>query len=233
MNTKVTAIILSAGNGKRMGMDIPKQYIKIEDKPIIYYTIKAFMDSNVDEIIIVCGKEYIEYCAKEIVQYFNFNKVKGIVTGGDERYNSVYNGLKAIKKSDYVLIHDGARPCITAQMINKMIMKVKEENACIMAVPVKDTIKVVKDGIICDSPDRNTLWQAQTPQAFDYNKIKSAYTKVINERLYDKMSITDDAQVWNICNDAHIRVVEGDYENIKVTTKSDLEMVAKYVEKNK
>ena len=76
MNTKVTAIILSAGNGKRMGMDIPKQYIKIEDKPIIYYTIKAFMDSNVDEIIIVCGKEYIEYCAKEIVQYFNFNKVK-------------------------------------------------------------------------------------------------------------------------------------------------------------
>lgn len=231
MEKKITAIVLSAGNGKRMGMTMPKQYIRIDDKPILYYTISAFEKSDVDEIIIVCGQNDIEYCTKEIVQYFNFNKVSKVIPGGDERYHSVYNGLKSIEHNGYVLIHDGARPCIPAEMINAMIVNVKDNNACIMAVPVKDTIKVVKNGIICDSPNRNTLWQAQTPQAFDIDKIKNAYKKIIEEKIYKEKVITDDAQIWSMYNSDPVRVVEGNYENIKVTTKSDLEIVVNYIKK--
>lgn len=226
MENKVTAIILSAGVGKRMGGNTPKQYLQINDKPILYYTIKAFEESNVDDIVIVCGEKDLEYCTNEIVQYFNFNKVRRVIAGGKERYDSVYNALQVIDKSDYVLIHDGARPCIRPKMINIMIEQVIENKACIMAVPVKDTIKVVNNGVICDSPDRRTLWQAQTPQAFEFNGIREAYRNVINNM---GKIITDDAMVWSMYMDKPVGIVEGDYENIKITTKNDLEIIVNYL----
>lgn len=222
MKNKITAIILSAGTGKRMGAKKPKQYLEVNEKPILYYTIKAFEESKVDDIVIVCGKNDIEYCTNEIVQYFNFNKISNIVYGGNERYNSVYNALKSIDKCDYVLIHDGARPCIKPSMINMMIDRVIDDKACIMAVPVKDTIKIVNNGVVCDSPDRRTLWQAQTPQAFQFDKIKEAYKRAIDNKAEQ---ITDDAKVWNLYMDDPVKIVEGEYENIKVTTKSDLEII--------
>ena len=226
MGNKVTAIILSAGMGKRMGTDKPKQYLIVNEKPILYYTIKAFEESNVDDIIIVCGEKDIEYCTKEIVQYFNFNKVKKVIAGGKERYNSVYNALEEINDCDYVLIHDGARPCIKPELINLMIDRVITDKACIMAVPVKDTIKIVYAGVIIDSPDRRTLWQAQTPQAFEFEGIKNAYRSAIKN---EEKQITDAAKVWSLYMDDPVKIVEGEYENIKVTTKSDLEIIVNYL----
>lgn len=226
MGNKVTAIVLSAGMGKRMGTDKPKQYLIVNEKPILFYTIKAFEESNVDDIIIVCGEKDKEYCTKEIVQYFNFNKVKKVIAGGKERYNSVYNALEEINDCDYVLIHDGARPCIKPKLINLMIDRVITDKACIMAVPVKDTIKIVYDGVIIDSPDRRTLWQAQTPQAFEFEGIKKAYRSAIKD---EEKQITDDAKVWSLYMGAPVKIVEGEYENIKVTTKSDLEIIVNYL----
>lgn len=226
MENKVTAIVLSAGMGKRMGTDKPKQYLEINEKPILYYTIKAFEESKVDDIVIVCGEKDIEYCTKEIVQYFNFNKVKKVVAGGKERYNSVYNALEEINDCDYVLIHDGARPCIKPELINLMIDRVITDKACIMAVPVKDTIKIVDTGVIIDSPDRRTLWQAQTPQAFEFDGIREAYRSAIKK---EEKQITDDAKVWSLYMDVPVKIVEGEYENIKVTTKSDLEIIVNYL----
>lgn len=226
MENKVTAIVLSAGMGKRMGTDKPKQYLEINEKPILYYTIKAFEESKVDDIVIVCGEKDIEYCTKEIVQYFNFNKVKKVIAGGKERYNSVYNALEEINDCDYVLIHDGARPCIKPELINLMIDRVITDKACIMAVPVKDTIKIVDTGVIIDSPDRRTLWQAQTPQAFEFDGIREAYRSAIKK---EEKQITDDAKVWSLCMDVPVKIVEGEYENIKVTTKSDLEIIVNYL----
>ena len=226
MENKVTAIVLSAGMGKRMGTDKPKQYLEINEKPILYYTIKVFEESKVDDIVIVCGEKDIEYCTKEIVQYFNFNKVKKVIAGGKERYNSVYNALEEINDCDYVLIHDGARPCIKPELINLMIDRVITDKACIMAVPVKDTIKIVDTGVIIDSPDRRTLWQAQTPQAFEFDGIREAYRSAIKK---EEKQITDDAKVWSLCMDVPVKIVEGEYENIKVTTKSDLEIIVNYL----
>ncbi len=229
MNEKVTAIILMAGVGKRMNSNVPKQYIEIDNKPIVYYTIDAFEKSKIDDIVLVTGETEIEYCTTEIVQYFKFNKVSKIVSGGKERYNSVYNGLKVVNNSRYVLIHDGARPCITSDDINRMILNVKKYDACIMGVPTKDTIKVVDgENNIIQSPDRRTIWQAQTPQAFEYDRIMSAYSKV---QVEEDKSITDDAMVWSMYNEHPVRMIEGSYENIKVTTPSDMEIVVNYVKK--
>ena len=229
MNKRVTAIVLMAGVGKRMNSNVPKQYIEVDNKPIVYYTIDAFEKSDIDDIVLVTGETEIEYCTREIVQYFKFNKISKIVSGGKERYNSVYNGLKVVNNSRYVLIHDGARPCITSDDINKMIYSVKKYDACIMGVPTKDTIKIVDDeNNIIKSPDRRTIWQAQTPQAFEYDRIMYAYSKV---QVSADKSITDDAKVWSMYNKQPVKMIEGSYENIKVTTPSDVEIVVNYVKK--
>lgn len=230
MKEKITAIILMAGVGKRMNSDVPKQYMQVNNKPIVYYTIKAFEDSKVDDIVLVTGETEIEYCTKEIVQYFKFNKVVNVVAGGKERYNSVYNGLKTVNNSKYILIHDGARPCIQPLDIDKMIDQVKKYSACIMGVPTKDTIKIVdNDNNIVQSPDRSIIWQAQTPQAFEYTRIMHAYSQI---QLNEDKAITDDAQVWSLYNKTPVKMIEGSYENIKVTTPSDMEIVVNCLKKH-
>ena len=140
MKKKVTAVILAAGQGRRMNTPIVKQFIMLEDKPVLYYSIKAFEDSLVDDIILVCGQGQIDYCSHNIVGLYGFRKIKQIIEGGVERYDSVIHALRAIEQADYVLIHDGARPFISFELINQVIDIVKESNACIVAAPVKDTI---------------------------------------------------------------------------------------------
>ena len=139
---KFTAIILSAGTGSRMKSNMPKQYMELLGKPVIYYSIKAFEDSPVDEIVIVCSTDYIEYFRHSIIEKYGFEKVKAIVQGGKERYNSVYEGLKAANGTDYVLIHDGARPLVDNEIIVRSMHMVEKEKACVAGMPVKDTIKV-------------------------------------------------------------------------------------------
>lgn len=220
---KVTAIVLAAGQGKRMNSAVAKQFLTLRDKPVVYYSLKAFEQSNVDEIVLVTGEGQVDYCKKEIVEFYHINKVTQIVEGGSERYDSVYQGLLHTVITDYVLIHDGARPFITVELINHIIEQVKVWKACIIGMPVKDTIKVVDEkGNIITTPDRKTLWAAQTPQAFEYDAIRRAYEVLYQEKDSKSIAITDDAFVYEAYGQLPVKMLSGNYENIKLTTPEDL-----------
>lgn len=185
-----TAIVLAGGSGRRMNSDIPKQYMMLKGKPVIYYSLKAFQDNlHIDDIILVTSDHYIEYVKKNILDD-TLDKVSKVIQGGVERYDSVWEGLKCIKESGYVFIHDGARPCISQKLINDCYEAVVEDGACIAAVPVKDTIKIAdSEGYAAKTPDRNTLWQIQTPQVFEYDIIKSAYSSLYRSGRFN--GVTD------------------------------------------
>lgn len=221
---KITAIVLSAGKGKRMNSNIPKQYMLINNKPILFYSLKVFQENkNIDDIILVSGKEDVIYCKEEIVEKYNFTKVKNIIEGGKERYNSVYNALMYIENTNYVFIHDGARPFINDDIINRAIEKVKLYKACIVGVPSKDTIKIVDDNkTIINTPNRKNTWIIQTPQCFEFNLIKKAYNIFMKK---EDNTITDDAMVLEkTLNYNNIKIVNGDYKNIKITTPEDISL---------
>lgn len=224
---KITAIVLSAGKGSRMKSDIPKQYMQLREKPVIYYSLKAFEDSAVDEIILVTGKGDVDYCRAEIVEKYSLNKVKAIVEGGKERYDSVFCGLEAADNPDYVLIHDGARPMVSRQIIESCIDCVQKTKACVVGMPVKDTIKIADDkGYSIDTPDRTKLWAIQTPQAFSYKLIHKAYDNLYADIQSGKTvpGITDDAMVVEYETDVSVKLIEGSYENIKITTPEDIDV---------
>lgn len=226
------AIVLSAGSGRRMGSDIPKQYLNINGKPVIYYSLKAFEDSEVTKIVFVCGESDMEYCRRDIVEKYHMKKVVKIVPGGAERYDSVFQGLKALGSADYVLIHDGARPMITADMIARSLEAVRVDKACVLAMPVKDTIRVVDaDGYALQTPDRSTLWTVQTPQVFSYDLIYGAYARMEEDRRAGRTlpPITDDAMVVEYAFGKRVRLVEGSYENIKITTPEDLLVAERFL----
>ena len=222
MMRKVTAVVLAAGKGSRMNSDIPKQYLTLLGKPVLFYSLQAFANSDVDEIILVTGSGEQEYCKKEIIEKYQIDKVTHIVEGGAERYHSVHRGLLAAEDADYVLIHDGARPLISTEVINQAITHVKETGACVVGMPVKDTIQLVDEqGAICSTPDRRRTWIAQTPQCFDYKLALSSYNKAIS---CGDSTITDDAMVVQRYGSAKVTMLEGGYENIKVTTPEDIEV---------
>lgn len=216
-----TGIIVAAGVGRRMNSKIEKQFLEVNDKPLVYYALRAFQESRIDRVILVTGEDSLEYCRQEIVDRYGFSKVKNIVAGGKERYHSVYNGLQAAQGSDYVLIHDGARPMVTSDHINEMIHMVQKEKACISGMPAKDTIKVTDyDGYINSTPDRRTLWVVHTPQAFSYDLICEAHEAFRQDGCPD--GITDDGMLVENYTDRPVRMVRGSYANMKVTTPEDL-----------
>ena len=227
----VSAVILAGGKGSRMNLDIPKQYLMLNDKPLLYYTIKAFEESRVDEIIVVTGDGIIngmteqDYCQKCIIEEFHFNKVKAYAKGGRERYNSVMNGLSEVNPvSDYVMVHDGARPCVSSEFINRCIDEVSEFGSSVAAVPVKDTIKIVDaDMNVEGTPDRSCLWQIQTPQSFRYSELIAAYDSLKKDD--NPGNITDDAMVMEKYGHEKVHITQGDYTNIKVTTREDLDIL--------
>ena len=224
-----TAIVLAAGKGSRMKSDVPKQYMLINDKEVIYYSLKAFQDSDVDDIILVTREEDIEYCRKDIVEKYHINKVKEIIAGGTERYWSVKNGLDAAVGTDYVLIHDGARPCLDNDMITRLMEDVLVSGACSLGVPAKDTIKVVDDedyGI--DTPDRQYLWQVQTPQAFIYEDLIHAYQEMEKE---NNINVTDDTMIIERYLGRKSKMVFGSYSNIKITTPEDIFIAKIFLDK--
>ena len=219
-NNKCTVIIAAAGIGKRMGSDMPKQFLQIKGKPVLYYTVDAFeKNNNIDSVVIVTGRESIEYCRKEIVEKYAFKKVKAIVEGGKERQNSVYNALNTITAdTDIVLIHDGARPFIMQEDINKVILSVKEYGSAVLAVKSKDTIKIADtDGFVSETPDRSFMWNIQTPQGFGFSVVKEAYDKAEKDGFIG----TDDSSLVERLG-KRVKLVEGHYTNIKITTKDDL-----------
>ena len=233
---KICAVVLAAGQGKRMNSKVAKQYLLIQDKPVLYYSLAAFEESAVDEIILVTGAGEEEFCRNEIIEKYQFKKVKSIVTGGKERYHSVANGLKACTECKLVLIHDGARPFLNQETIKRCIQAAEEFGACVAGMPVKDTIKIAsQDGFVASTPNRNYVWTVQTPQTFQYDLIAPAYKKLLEEEeaLKEKgVNITDDAMVVEYFTGQKIRLVEGSYKNIKITTPEDLQVSEKFFEKN-
>lgn len=231
---QTAAVILAAGQGKRMGSQIPKQFMELKGKPLIYYSLKAFEESGVDKIILVTGKEETGFCRQEIVEAYNFSKVWAIVPGGKERYHSVYNGLCALEnqlpETGIVLIHDGARPLVTREIIKRTIEAAKKYKACAAAMPVKDTIKEADlEGFSARTPDRSLLWQVQTPQTFQYGLIKKAYDQMIKDPSRQQ-GITDDAMVIESITGQKVKLIEGSYQNIKVTTPEDLLAAAAFLQ---
>lgn len=221
----VSAIVLAGGKGKRMNSDVSKQFIEIKGKPIIYYTIKRFMDNkNINNIITVLPSDEKEWFEENILKKYSL-KVDKVVDGGAERQDSVYNGLKAIKDFDteIVLIHDGARPFISHRIINDGIEYAQIYGAAAPGVTPKDTIKIKNnEGFSIDTPDRNSLVAIQTPQIFKYNEILKCHEK-INE---EKISVTDDTMVAELYG-YKVYLYEGEYTNIKVTTPEDLILAEK------
>ena len=229
MKKRCVAIVLSAGQGKRMGTSIQKQYIELCGKPIICYCLEAFEKSEIiDDVIMVAGAGQEDYVTEEIVNKYHFGKVRAVVSGGKERYDSVWNGLKAVRdgmageeaKEGYVYIHDGARPFVDEEIIKRAYTCVEENRACVAGMPVKDTIKVVDEkNYVKGTPERKTLWLVQTPQVFDVQLIKEAYQKLIDEKIENA---TDDAMVVEQMMGHTVKLYPGAYENIKITTPEDL-----------
>lgn len=219
--SRCAAIVLAAGQGKRMGTDVPKQFLTIGEYPVVYYSLRCFEQMDeMAEIILVTGAENVEYCRKEIVEQYGFIKVKAVVPGGKERYDSVYEGLNACEDCDYVFIHDGARPFVDQRILQDCLSSVKEYGAAVTAVLSKDTIKVAdKAGFVANTPDRSTLWNIQTPQVFDYAMIRKAHEEI---RKGDMTGITDDSMIVESLGLARVKLVTGSYDNIKITTPEDL-----------
>jgi len=225
--SKNYAVVVAAGRGKRMEANINKQFLRIKDKPVLYYSLKTFSNSDlIDGIIIVCAEGEVDYCKKELVEKYKIDKVLKVVVGGKERQDSVYNGLKAIEDCEIVLIHDGARPFVTDDIIQSGIKYAKLYGACTCGVIPKDTIKIKnKEGFSMETPDRNRLFLVQTPQCFKYNLIVNCHEKLSK----DCITVTDDTTVVEYYNHK-VYLYEGSYKNIKITTPEDLDMAEKIVE---
>lgn len=239
-----TAIVLAGGSGSRMNSDKAKQYIEVGGVPLIVYSLRTFQESPVDSIVLVVREGDHEYVQREIVERFGISKVKDIVPGGKERFDSVWAGIQAAVGNDIILsetndpapsedkimIHDGARPFVSLEMIIGSIEAAGKYGACTVAVPVKDTIKVVdKDGFGVDTPDRTTLYQVQTPQTFRASVIIEAHKRF---REDPHSGITDDTMLVEEYLKQRVYMVPGDYRNLKVTTPEDIVLTEALVGKD-
>lgn len=216
---KFTAIVLAAGSGKRMEQEIPKQYMRMGDAPLMVHCLRTFQESKVTQIVLVVAPGDVEKCRKEIIERYRITKCVAIVEGGEERYNSVYAGLKAIDDG-YVLIHDCARAFVSIDIIHRCMSAVTLYESCVVGMPTKDTVKLTDDHRkVLDTPDRSNVWIVQTPQCFEYNLIRGAYDKIIASA---DTSITDDAMIVERATDHDVHMIPGSYSNIKVTTPEDI-----------
>lgn len=209
-----TALIVAAGSGARMGLGYNKLFYPLFDKQtVIEKTVSLFTaDCRCKQIIIVTS----EADMLQMKQLFKSSDITFVI-GGATRQQSVYNGLQCVNEK-VVLIHDGARPWLPLSCVDDLLKCLEQYKACLLCVPVKDTIKRVKNGSIVETFPREELMQAQTPQAFHTEIIKKAYEAAMLQQI----SATDDAQIVELCTDIQIHVVDGSYENLKITTKEDL-----------
>lgn len=225
-----TAILLAAGKGTRMGGDLPKQYMDIGGRPLIAWTLEALGASRViDDIVMVIPDGDEKYVREHVFPYASSKasgKVRCFAAGGAERYNSVYNGLKAINwDCDYVFIHDGARPFIDEASLERLQAAVTESRACVAGMPSKDTVKMADDrDFVADTPDRSKVWIIQTPQVFERGMITEAYSRLaawLPTMEAGGVHVTDDAMVVELMLHEKVRLVEASYRNIKITTPED------------
>jgi len=216
---KVTAIIVAAGKSTRIQNKVPKQFLQIGEKPLLCHTLRPFEDcEEVDEVLPVVPEDWLAYCLAEVVDKYGYKKVNKVISGGEERQDSVFKGLLAVPRdTSIVVIHDGVRPLVRLSKIAESIELCKKCKAVILAVPIKETVKRVENGSVLTTLDRQRLWTAQTPQTFDYRLLVEAYEKARSDGFVG----TDDASLVERMG-FEVRIVEGDYDNIKITTVEDL-----------
>lgn len=222
IDKKVVLILAAAGIGKRMGLNYPKQFFEYKGKPLFLYPLEVAQNSKIiDEIIVVTNGENVDI-VKNLCQKYNISKVKSVIKGGDERQNSVYNGICAIDSCDIVLVQDGVRPFLKEKYIEECCRVVVEENSgAVVGVPVKDTIKMIDDtNSITNTPTRKNLIAVHTPQVFSYDILKRAYEKAMNDNFLG----TDDSSLVERMGEK-VKIVIGDYDNVKITTPEDLSML--------
>ncbi len=210
-------VLAAAGQGKRMGVGMNKQFIPLNNKPILMHTLEKFYSKSwIDEIVIVAHPDEMEQM-KQMIQALNMKRRIEIVPGGNERQESIYNGLSYIH-SEFIMVHDGARPFIDSTMLDRLYESLQHLDAVVVGVPVKDTIKVIDNmNQIRHTPDRKSLWAVQTPQAFRLSVLKEAYQKAKENNFFG----TDDASLVERLG-IHVTIIEGSYRNIKITTPDDL-----------
>ncbi len=233
-------ILLAAGSGSRMKSGTAKQFMLLKGKPLIWYSMNTVENSPViDECILVTAEKDIDYMRCEIIEKYGFHKISAVVPGGSERWESVANAVQMLEdrkpvKESYVFIHDGARPFLTEEVLERVYQAVKEHPACVAAVPSKDTVRLADEsGFARSTPDRRSVWIIQTPQAFESGLLIKAYAE-LRERA-DRLgggniAVTDDAGVVELFTEQRIRLVEGSYDNIKVTTPGDMKIAEAFLE---
>ncbi len=217
---KSVAIIAAGGFGKRMVSETLKQYLLLSGKPILAHTLSTFEEAlSIAAIIVVVPQKEIDYVKREIVDTYGISKVRDIIAGGKERQDSVRKGIEVVDgDTDIVVIHDGARPFVTVELIDLSVERALEEGAVTLGVPVKDTVKNVNQkGIITKTLDRDAIWLTQTPQAFRREIIQEAYKRALenNDRATDDSCLVEKMGI-------EVRMISGSYDNIKITTKEDM-----------
>ena len=238
----VTAILLGAGSGRRMGMPVPKQYLPLCGKPLIAHSLSVFLRSSViSDIVMVVPAGDEDFVKEEIVLPEirgcggeGTGKVRAVIPGGDERWNSVAAGIGAVSwPCGYIFIHDGARPLITEESLQLLHGEVLEDGAVIAGMPSKDTVKLTRSGGWIDStPDRRSVWTAQTPQCFDFELIRDAYARLEKRHGVLDIPVTDDAMVVETMMGRKVRMVPCGYANIKVTTPEDMAIAEALIRMN-
>lgn len=225
---KTIAIIVAGGASTRFGGDTPKQYILVKGRPLLSWTIEQFQQAgSIDEIVIVVAEEYLLYVSERVVDPFNYRKVSKIVIGGDSRRESVLKGLEALPISTkFVAIHDGARAATSPIDIDRVVRVAQSDRAAMLAVPITDTVKRVKDNFILSTLDRDSLYGAQTPQVFQYDLIMDAHREL--DSRSDLGWVTDDASIIEK-KGFKIKIVEPTSPNPKVTTAEELKMMELYL----
>ena len=220
MNSKISVLIPAAGQGKRMGTSIKKPYLMLGDKPILSHTIERFeQNSVIDEIIVIVDASDFTICNEHVIAPFRFRKTRELISGGETRQASVFNGLRTLSDDvNYVVIHDGVRPFINDDIIFRCLEATSECGASVAAVPVKETIKVAnKNQYINYTPERDLLWRVQTPQVFR----KSLLVEAHNKAIQDGINAPDDATLVEKLG-VPVKLVMGSYKNVKLTTPEDL-----------
>ena len=218
------AIIVAAGRSVRFGSDLPKQFQEVAGRPLLAWTLAAFEKANsIDEIVTVTSEDYQLFVTQKVINPFKLGKVGKVINGGGTRRESVFNGLKALPSTaDVVAIHDGVRPLVKPDDIDRVVALAGKHKAAMLAVPVKDTVKQVENGIIVDTLVRENIWLAQTPQAFDYHLIFEAHQEFA---LTSDTAFASDDSILIEKMGIKVRVVEPSASNIKVTTPEDLAFV--------
>ena len=216
---KCIAIITAAGNGSRMETNICKQFLDLKQKPILAHTIEKFESCDIiDEVVLGIKEDYRQHVEQNIIKKYGYKKIRAITQGGTTRQDTVHKALEELPGDcDIVLIHDGVRPFISVEDIEKVVEVTTQKNAAVLAVPVKETIKQIEDGAVKATLDRSKLYTIQTPQCFKPDILLRAYEKAIKENIVS----TDDAALVE-CLGEKVYIVEGSYKNIKITTPEDM-----------